>query len=242
MAGRPVAEVCIWSTPATRSSGRAFAGLLPRHGQLGWARVHARRPVPRVRRPRPATTAGRQICVGSNESELNIADVTDKDESDHRGAHASYPERRCTRIRGGSTRSGATSIMNDEGDEVGRQRRPDAHPRVGPDGPRRSRAGANEYFAPVPASDHNLYVVGDRDVPVELRQRAAGPRHQRPGESRERSPTSTALRTTRTGRASAPHESGAWSNFPFFSRAVLVIFTSVREGLFIMRVRPPPVS
>ena len=33
-------------------------------------------------------------------------------------------------------------------------------------------------------------------------------------------------------------QSGAWSNYPFFGNG-LVIFTSVREGLFIMRVRPP---
>ena len=36
-------------------------------------------------------------------------------------------------------------------------------------------------------------------------------------------------------------QSGAWSNYPFFEDG-LVIFTSVREGLFIMRVTPPPVS
>ena len=39
----------------------------------------------------------------------------------------------------------------------------------------------------------------------------------------------------------AAGQSGAWSNYPFFESG-LVIFTSVREGLFIMRVRPPPVS
>ena len=33
-------------------------------------------------------------------------------------------------------------------------------------------------------------------------------------------------------------ESGAWSNYPFFGDG-LVVFTSVREGLFIMRVTRP---
>jgi hypothetical protein len=32
-------------------------------------------------------------------------------------------------------------------------------------------------------------------------------------------------------------QSGAWSNYPFF-KSGLVVFTSVREGLFIVRVKP----
>jgi len=36
-------------------------------------------------------------------------------------------------------------------------------------------------------------------------------------------------------------QSGAWSNYPFFEDG-LVLFTSVREGLFIMRVSPRPIS
>jgi len=37
-------------------------------------------------------------------------------------------------------------------------------------------------------------------------------------------------------------QSGAWSNYPFFEGGV-VVFTSVREGLFIMRVvEDEPVS
>ena len=32
--------------------------------------------------------------------------------------------------------------------------------------------------------------------------------------------------------------SGAWSNYPFFENG-LVVFTSVREGLFVIRVKPP---
>ena len=43
------------------------------------------------------------------------------------------------------------------------------------------------------------------------------------------------------GPGHSSSESGAWSNYPFFEDG-LVIFTSVREGLFIMRVSPPPVS
>lgn len=36
-------------------------------------------------------------------------------------------------------------------------------------------------------------------------------------------------------------QSGAWSNYPFFDDGI-VVFTSVREGLFIVRVTEEPVS
>jgi len=37
-------------------------------------------------------------------------------------------------------------------------------------------------------------------------------------------------------------QSGAWSNYPFF-RSGIVVFTSVREGLFIVKVTDPtPIS
>ena len=96
---------------------------------------------------------------------------------------------------------------------------------------------AREYIGPLPSSDHNLFVKGDRVY---------------------ESNYGSGLRVLDISDRTNPHEiaffdsapynedepghsataSGAWSNYPFFQSGV-VIFTSVREGLFIVRVTPP---
>jgi len=99
---------------------------------------------------------------------------------------------------------------------------------------------ANEYIGPVRASDHNLYVVGER-----MYQSNYGSGLRVLDISDRTNPREIAFFDSAPYNENDPghssSESGAWSNYPFFESGV-VIFTSVREGLFIMRVRPPPVS
>lgn len=177
---------------------------------------------------------GRQICVGSNESEMNIADVTDK-QNPRTIARASYPNVSYAH-QGWFDDEQRWFYMNDEGDEsagVVDRTRTMVWDLTDLDDP----ILANQYFGPVPASDHNLFVVGDRmyqsnygsglrvlDIsdranPVEIAHFDSAPLND-------------------DGPGFSSSESGAWSNYPFFPGGY-VIFTSVREGLFIVRVDRP---
>jgi choice-of-anchor B domain-containing protein len=180
---------------------------------------------------------GREICLGSNETELNIADVTDKD-SPVTVARAGYPNVAYAH-QGWFDEEQRFFYMNDEGDELAGT----------VDGTRTlvwdltdldDPILANEYIGPVQASDHNLFIVGDR-----MYQSNYGSGLRVLDISDRENPREIAFfdsapyNDDEPGFSSA--QSGAWSNYPFFEDG-LVIFTSVREGLFIMRVSPRPVS
>ena len=102
---------------------------------------------------------GRQICVGSNEKEINIADVTDKDAPVTIG-RASYPNVSYAH-QGWFDEEQRFFYQNDEGDET-----------AGVVDATRTMVWdlsqlddpilVKEYFGPVRSSDHNLFVVGDR--------------------------------------------------------------------------------
>jgi choice-of-anchor B domain-containing protein len=99
----------------------------------------------------------------------------------------------------------------------------------------------HEYIGPVRASDHNLFVRGDRvyesnygsglrvlDISDRTRPREIAFLDSAPYNENEPGHSAT--------------QSGAWSNYPFF-RSGIIVFTSVREGLFIVRVTPTrPIS
>lgn len=177
---------------------------------------------------------GRQICVGSNESEINIADVTDKAQPVPIG-RSSYPNVAYAH-QGWLDESQRYFYMNDELDEIGGL----------VDGTRTlvwdlleldDPILVKEYIGPVRASDHNLFIRGDLAY---------------------MSNYGSGLRVLDISDPENPHEvaffdsapvgdnepgtsssaSGAWSNYPFFESG-LVVFTSVREGLFVVRVKPP---
>jgi len=180
---------------------------------------------------------GRQICVGSNESELNIADVTDKSDP-VTVARMSYPNVSYAH-QGWFDAEQRFFYMNDELDEIAGNvsgTRTIVWDLTELDDP----VVAREYIGPVRASDHNLYVVGDRmyqsnygsglrvlDISDRTNPREVGFFDSAPYNDND--------------PGTSAGQSGAWSNYPFFEDG-LVIFTSVREGLFIMRVQPPPVS
>ncbi len=175
---------------------------------------------------------GREICVGSNEKEINIADVTDKTKPVVIGRN-SYPNVAYAH-QGWFDQEQRYFYMNDEGDEAAglvEGTRTIVWDLTDLSDP----VVAHMYIGPVKSSDHNLYVVGnrvyeanygsglrvlditDRKVPKEIGFFDSAPfNNDDPGFSAA--------------------QSGAWSNYPFFKSGV-VIFTSVREGLFIVRVR-----
>jgi choice-of-anchor B domain-containing protein len=180
---------------------------------------------------------GRQICVGSNESEINIADVTDK-ANPVTVARMSYPNVAYSH-QGWFDEEQRYFYMNDEIDELAGN----------VDGTRTivwdlteldDPIVVKEYIGPVRASDHNLYVVGDR-----MYQSNYGSGLRVLDISDREDPREIAFFDSAPYNDNEPGhsagQSGAWSNYPFFESGV-VIFTSVREGLFIMRVTPRPVS
>ncbi len=177
---------------------------------------------------------GREICIGSNASEINIADVTDK-QNPVSVARATYPNATYTH-QGWFDEEQRYFYQNDEGDEtagVVDRTRTMVWDLTDLDDP----ILVEQYFAPVAASDHNLYIVGDR-----MYQSNYGSGLRVIDISDRENPREIAHFDSAPYNDDGPgfssSESGAWSNYPFFEDG-LVIFTSVREGLFIMRVDPP---
>jgi choice-of-anchor B domain-containing protein len=177
---------------------------------------------------------GRELCIGSNESEINIADVTDK-ASPTTVSRMSYPDVTYAH-QGWFDDEQRYFYMNDEGDEVAgvvNGTRTIVWDLTDLDDP----VVANQYIGPVRATDHNLFVVGNR-----MFQSNYGSGLRVIDISDRENPQEIAFFDSAPYNDNDPgtsaSQSGAWSNYPFFSSG-LVIFTSVREGLFIMRVLPP---
>jgi choice-of-anchor B domain-containing protein len=173
---------------------------------------------------------GREICFGSNETMISIADVTDR-QNPVALSRASYPNVQYSH-QGWLTPDQRFFYMNDEGDEVSgvvdRTRTiiwdvADLEdPQV-----------AGMFMGETPASDHNLYIVGD---------------------TMYQSNYSSGLRIIDISDRANPREigffdsvptgnneagfTGSWSNYPYF-RSGAIIFTSIGEGLFIVKARRP---
>jgi choice-of-anchor B domain-containing protein len=172
----------------------------------------------------------REICFGSNETALSIADVTDR-ANPVALSRASYPDVQYSH-QGWLTPDQRYFYMNDEGDEVG-----GVAPRTRTiiwdvsdlDDPQ----VAGMFMGETAASDHNLYIVGD---------------------TMYQSNYSSGLRIIDISDRNNPREigffdsvptgnneagfTGSWSNYPYF-RSGAIIFTSIGEGLFIVKTRRP---
>jgi choice-of-anchor B domain-containing protein len=174
--------------------------------------------------------AGREICFGSNETALSIADVTDR-ENPIALSRASYPDVQYSH-QGWLTPDQRYFYMNDEGDEVGGivpRTRTIIWDVADLDDPQI----AGMFMGETPASDHNLYIVGD---------------------TMYQSNYSSGLRVIDISDRANPREigffdsvptgndeagfNGSWSNYPYF-RSGTIIFTSIGEGLFIVKTRRP---
>ena len=130
--------------------------------------------------------------------------------------------------------------MNDEGDEVAGLvegtrtliwdvREPEDPIMVG------------EYVADSPATDHNLYIVGDRMYQSNYRSGL----HVFDISDRENIERIAYFDTVPWGDDAGMGDIvsgaiGSWSNYPFFESGVIV-FTSMREGLFVVRKARQPI-
>jgi len=174
---------------------------------------------------------GREICFGSNETMISIADVTDR-KKPIAVSRAAYPNVNYAH-QGWLTEDQRFFYMNDEGDEtagVTPKTRTIMWDVSDLDDPQ----VAGFYLGETPAIDHNLYVKGD---------------------TMYQSNYSSGMRVIDISDRKNPKEvgffdsvpanndvafTGSWSNYPYFKSGA-IIFTSIREGLFIVKMKKRPI-
>ncbi len=179
----------------------------------------------------PDTTyQGREICIGSNETAISVADVTDK-AAPVAVSRASYPNVAYAH-QAWLTEDHRYLYLGDELDEgsgqgeAGKGTRTLVWDLTDLDDP----ILVKEHIGARRATDHNLYVKGNRmyqanysaglrilDITDPKNPREVGYFDTSPGED-------------------TPAMNGAWSNYPFFKSGTIVI-SSIGEGLFLVRDR-----
>ncbi len=176
---------------------------------------------------------GREICLGSNETALSIADVTDKS-NPVAVAMASYPNVAYSH-QGWLSSDHSYFFMGDELDETGGNV---THTRTliwdlrDLDDP----VLAKEYMADTRSTDHNLYILGNTMYQSNYK---SGLRVLDVSDPENPVPVGH-FDTVPYGGDDA-QMTGSWSNYPYFESGVVVV-TSGREGLFIVRYRPQTIS
>ncbi|MEM8601181.1 MAG: choice-of-anchor B family protein [Bacteroidota bacterium] len=169
---------------------------------------------------------GREICLGSNENALSIADVTDK-ANPKAIAAPSYPNVAYAH-QGWLTEDHRYFYMNDELDELGGElegTRTLIWDLADLDDPQLVR----EFIHAVPASDHNLYVRG---TTMYQSNYAAGLRIFDVADPEN--PVEVGHFDTNPFGTNDPGFSGSWSNFPYFPSGTIVV-SSIGEGLFVLK-------
>ena len=174
---------------------------------------------------------GRQICFASNETALRIVDLTDK-ENPVPIASATYPGMAYIH-QGWLTEDQRYYYMNDELDELtglAARTRTLVWDVAELDDP----VLVAEYFGSTNATDHNLYIKGDRMYQANYQ---AGFRVL--DISDPENPVEIGFFDTTPYEGNPPTMSGAWTAYPFFESGTVVV-TSMQEGLFLLRpVRRP---
>ena len=205
-----------------------FAGCFadPATGRAGTGYSHDAQCV--MYRGPDARFRGREICLGSNETALSIADVTDKS-NPVAISHASYPDVGYTH-QGWFDEEQRYFYMDDELDELSGKT----------DGTRTiiwdlakldEPVVAAQFVSHVKASDHNLYVKGDF---VYQSNYQAGLRIL---DIRDReNPREVGFFDTVPVGENTPGFGGSWSNYPYFPSGTIAV-TSGSEGLFLVKKR-----
>lgn len=172
-----------------------------------------------------ADYAGREICVGSNETAISVADVTDKS-NPVAVSIATYPTARYVH-QGWFTEDRRYFLQNDElDDSASSTTRTLIWDMVDLDDPILAR----EFLGPTTATDHNLFVSGSRAY---LSNYTAGLRVLDIADPLN--PTEIAFFDTHP-EDDATGFDGSWSNYPFFGSGIVVV-SSNQEGLFIVRLQ-----
>lgn len=173
---------------------------------------------------------GREICFALNETAIRVVDVTEKDVPEPLAA-ASYPGLGYVH-QGWLTEDQQYFFLNDELDEL-----------VGLASKTRTLIWdvadledpilVGEYFGPTAATDHNLYIKGDRMYQANYQ---AGMRVI--DISDPRNPVEVGFFDTTPYEGDPAGFAGAWTVYPFFESGTVVV-SSIHEGLFILRPKRP---
>ena len=175
---------------------------------------------------------GREICFGANETALSIADVTDKS-NPVAVSSATYPNPSYVH-QGWVSEDHRFFFVNDEGDELDgtvtgtRTLVWDIEDLDDP-------VLAKEHIGETAASDHNLYVRGQLMYQSNY---VSGLRIL--DISDPANPREVGYFDSVPVGDNSPGYAGSWSNYPFFESGVIV-FTSMREGLFVVRRARQPI-
>ena len=171
---------------------------------------------------------GHEICMASNETTVSIQDVTDK-KNVKVLSRADYPTPGYTH-QGWFTDDQRHWYLNDELDETGGIGKAVEGTRtlIFDVSDLEQPVMRNEYIGPTKASDHNLYVKGDRlyqsnykaglrilDISDPVNPKEVGYLDTNPGEN-------------------TPGFQGSWNNYPFFKNGAIGV-VSIGEGLFMVR-------
>jgi choice-of-anchor B domain-containing protein len=173
---------------------------------------------------------GREICVGSNETHLSIADVTNKD-SAKAIAKATFPDHAYIH-QGWFTEDQRYFYQNDELDEI--QGKADRTRTLvwdlkDLDNPKL----IDELMLPEKSTDHNLYVKGDKMYQSNYK---SGLRIL--DVSTPTKPKEVAHFDTQPYGDNSPGFQGSWSNYPYFDSGIIVV-SSIGEGLFVLEPSQP---
>jgi choice-of-anchor B domain-containing protein len=175
---------------------------------------------------------GREICLGFNEMAVSIADVTEKGKP-IAISRAAYPNVGYTH-QGWFDEKHEFVYVDDEGDEVS-----GTVPRTRTliwdvrdlDDP----VLVKEHLGTSPASDHNLYIVGNLMYQSNYNSGLRILDISNRGEPKE-----VGFFDTVPWAESAGFD-GSWSNYPFFASGTIIV-TSIREGVFMLKRATRPVS
>jgi choice-of-anchor B domain-containing protein len=181
-----------------------------------------------------AEHVGREICFGSNETALSIADVTDKDNPISISI-ATYPDVAYAH-QGWLTEDQRYFFLSDELDELSAQRDSTsewegARTMIWDVADLDDPILAKEHFGEVFSSDHNLYIKGNLMYQSNY---TSGLRIL--DVSDPLNPFEVGFLDT-VPRSDSPGFGGSWSNYPFFESGTIVV-SSGREGVFFLRYRP----
>ncbi len=210
-----------------------FAGCFsdPSTGRSGTGYSHDAQCI--VYRGPDSEHSGKEICFGSNETALSIADVSDKS-APVALASASYPNTGYTH-QGWIDEQHEYFYVNDELDEL--QGKVDGTRTLvwdvrDLDDP----LLVTEYFSGNKSSDHNLYIKGD------LMYQSNYVSGLRVFDISDReNPTTAGFFDTVPWGDDAPGFDGSWSNYPYFESGIVIV-TSGKEGVFVLKKKTRPVS
>ena len=177
--------------------------------------------------------AGKEICFGSNETALSIADVTDKANPTPISV-ADYPNAAYAH-QGWITPDFKYFYMNDEGDESNSvragQRMPGTRTLIWDVQDLDDPLMVKEHFGTTFTIDHNLYIKDD------LMYQSNYVSGLRILDIRDPlNPTEVGYLDTVPWSEGVGFD-GSWSNYPFFESGTLVV-SSGREGVFLLRYEP----